>query len=179
MKKIIRTNEKDGRERMTSDDNSTETKERTAPDKSNDQEGTNIKVTIQTTEGQYERTVEVDNTSNFPLQQRLGLAKYKIPEPPKMMHNIPKYYITKQLSAGQVLKFDIRNPEPTRQLWNRSTELQEKELEDETQECIIETEQEIKARNQKQQKESGKTLGREQPQETNTRGENKNKQRKI
>ena len=80
---------------------------------------TDKRITIQTAEGQYEAILRVDNTNNCPLQEKLGMTRYSIPEPPEMMHNIPKYHTTKKLLSGQVLKIDISRPDPGRQLWNR------------------------------------------------------------
>ena len=82
-------------------------------------ETTDKTITIHTTEGQYEAILRVDNTNNCPLQEKLGLTRYRISEPPRMMRNIPKYHTTKKLPAGQVLKFDISRPDPDRQLWSR------------------------------------------------------------
>ena len=114
---------------------------------------TDRKITIQTAEGHYETILTVGNSNNCPLQQKLGLTRYKIPEPPMMMRNIPKYYTTKNLHAGQTLKFDIRNPDPGKQLWNRTNRTQRNENRDEVQECIIETEQAIQARESKSNSE--------------------------
>ena len=100
---------------------------------------TDRKVTIQTKEGQYEATLRVDNINNCPMQGKLGPARYRISEPPRMMHNIPKYHTTKQIQNGQVLKFDISRPDPGRQLWNRRQE----ERGGYTQDCIAETTEEI------------------------------------
>jgi len=85
-----------------------------------------------------------------------------------MMRNIPKYYTTKNLLAGQTLKFDIRNPDPGRQLWNRTNRTQGNENRDETQECIIETSQEIQARETKTTAKANlkRTIQHEQPRET-------------
>ena len=68
-------------------------------DQTKETKETDIKITIQTTEGQYETILTVDNSNNCPLQQKLGLARYRISEPPRMMRNIPKYYTTKNLQA--------------------------------------------------------------------------------
>ena len=53
-------------------------------------ETTDKKITIQTTEGQYEAILRADNTNNCPLQGKLGLTRYRIPEPPRMMRKTPK-----------------------------------------------------------------------------------------
>ena len=55
------------------------------------------------------------------------------------MHNIPKYYTTKGLINGKVLKFDIRRPTKDEQLRNKQTE----RTNNHTQECIIEPHNEI------------------------------------
>ena len=103
-------------------------------------ENTNRKtVTIQTTEGHYEATLTEDNSNNCLIQKQLGLTRYRIPKPPEMMHNIPTYHKTKNLQNGQVLKFDTRKPDPGRRLWNR----QEEHERCDTQECIIETKEQI------------------------------------
>ena len=52
-------------------------------------------VTIQTIEGIKGALREIDNAKNFRCQQRLGLARYKIPETPRPMRNIPKFYTSK------------------------------------------------------------------------------------
>ena len=59
--------------------------------------------------------------------------------PPEMMRNIPMYHTTKQQQNGQVLKFDTKKPDPGRRLWNR----QEEHGRHDTQECIIETKEQI------------------------------------
>ena len=78
-----------------------------------------LKVTIQTTDGSYEESLAVDNSNNFPIQRRINIARCIISKPPRTMRNIHKYYTAKQLQTPQVLKFDIRNPDPSRQLRNR------------------------------------------------------------
>ena len=52
-----------------------------------------------------------------------------------MIRNISKYYTTGKLQGRQVLKFNIRNPDPIRQLWDRRQE----DSEHANQECLIET----------------------------------------
>merc|ERR1712112_78461 len=118
--------------------NTTETTKQNVPNKT---------VTVQTKEGQYEATLTVDNDRNFPLREKhgkLGLTRYRISKPPMMMHNIPRYYTTKNLMNRHVLKFDIRKPDPHQQLWNRQ---EEERGEHHIQECIIETTNEIEKRN--------------------------------
>ena len=108
----------------------------------------NKTVTVQTKEGQYEATLTVGNDKNFPLREihgQLGLTRYRISKPPMMMRNIPRYYTTKNLTNRQVIKFDIRKPDPHQQLWNRREE--ERRGEHHIQECIIETTNEIAKRN--------------------------------
>ena len=75
-------------------------------------------VTIQTTEERYEEELIGDNSNNRHIQKRLNLIRYRIHRPPRTMRNIPKYHTTEKLQNRQVLKFDIRNPDPVRQLWN-------------------------------------------------------------
>jgi len=107
----------------------------------------NKTVTVQTKEGQYEATLTADNDKNCPLREiheKLGLTRYRIAKPPMMMHNIARYYATKNLMGRQVLKFDIRKPDPHQQLWNRREE--ERRGEHHIQECIIETTNEIAKR---------------------------------
>ena len=108
----------------------------------------NKTVTVQTTEGQYEATLTADNDKNCPLREiheKIGLTRYRISRPPMTMRNIPKYYTAKNLTNRQVLKFDIRKPDPHQQLWNRREE--ERREEHHIQECIIETTNEIAKRN--------------------------------
>ena len=95
------------------------------------------------------------------------------------MRNIPKYHTTKNLPAGQKLKFDIRNPDPGKQLWNRTNRTQGNENGDGTQECIIETAQEIQARESKTTigGKLKRTIRQEQPRET--QDESISKKRKI
>ena len=127
-------------------------------------------MTIQTTEGRYEATLRVDNTNNCPLQEKLGLTRYSISKPPDMIRNIPKYYTTEKLLSVQILKFDVRRPDPDRQLWNR----QQGNNRDETQECIIETVQEMHAQepNETMQKTRKRTIQLDQ-------SENINKKRRL
>ena len=76
-------------------------------------------VTIKTKEGSYEAGLLIDNANYCPLRGGLNLTRYRAPEPPRLLRIIPKYYRAKQLPRRQVLKFDIREPEPYRQLWRR------------------------------------------------------------
>ena len=75
-------------------------------------------VTIRTREGRYEAGLIIDNTNNCPMQKKLNMARYRIPEHPRLMRNIPKFYTTKKLLHRQVRKFDIREPGPYQQLWH-------------------------------------------------------------
>ena len=100
-------------------------KNRKKPDKAVNERRGKITVTIQNREGQYEATLTAETDENCPLRtirEKLGLTRYKIPQPPKMMHNIPMHYTTKDLYNGKVLKFDIRRPTKDEQLWNKQTE---------------------------------------------------------
>ena len=99
-------------------------------------------ITTQPTEGCYDATLTEDNSNNCLIQKQLGLTRYIIPKPPDMMHNIPMYHTAKKLQHGQVLKFDTRKPDPGRRLWHR----QEERERHETQECIIETKEQIPQR---------------------------------
>ena len=92
-------------------------------------------VTIQTTEGSYEARLVEDDSNNFHIQKRMKLTRYRISKPPGMMRNIPKYQTSETLKKQQVLRFDIRNQDPGRQLWNRRKESSEHA----DQECLIET----------------------------------------
>ena len=84
-----------------------------------------------------------------------------------MMHNIPKHHATKQIQNGQVLKFDISRPDTGRQLWNRRQEGRGGY----TQECIIETTEEIKRKETTiTQNKSRKGL-EHQPQKKNKAGD--------
>ena len=164
MRKIPKPNEN---EEKTIKENNANLEKGGNDDQTKERRETDRKVTIQTTEGQYETTLIVDNSNNCPIQQKLGLTRYRILEPPRMMRNIPKYYTTRNLPAGQTLKFDIRNPDPGRQLWNRTNRTQWNENRDETQECIIETAQEIQARESKTAARGKlkRTIQHEQPRE--------------
>ena len=53
------------------------------------------------------------------ISEKLGLTTYKIHRPPEMMRNVPKYYTTKGLVNGKVLKFDIRRSTKDEQLWGK------------------------------------------------------------
>ena len=94
-----------------------------------------------------------------------------------MMRNIPKYYTTRNLLSGKILKFDIKNPDPGKQLWNRTNRTQWNEDRNETQECIIETEQEIQARKAKTTIEGKlkRTIQQEQPREAHNEKQTKEK----
>ena len=118
-------------------------KQKGEPNKKGNDPHKKITVTIQTREGQYETTLMEEMDEKCPLKQireKLGLTRYRIPQPPEMMHNIPKYYTTKGLVNGKVLKFDIRRPTKDEQLWNKQTE----RTKNQTQECIIESHSEIR-----------------------------------
>ena len=97
------------------------------PDNAENETQEQITVTIQNREGQYEATLIAEKDENCPLQkirEKLGLTRYKIPQPPKTIHNIPMRYTTKGLFNGKVLKFDIKRPTKDEQLWNKQTEKQ-------------------------------------------------------
>ena len=66
------------------------------------------------------------------------------------MRNIPMYHTTEKLQNGQVLKFDVRKPGPGRRLWNR-----EEQERNDTQECIIETKEQIIQRENKDTRTTG------------------------
>ena len=55
-------------------------------------------VTTQTAGGRYEAIPQIDNANNSPIQRKLNLTRYGIPEPPRMMRNLPKFY-----TAGKLL----------------------------------------------------------------------------
>ena len=116
-----------------------------------------ITVTIQNREGQYEATLTAETDRNCPLQkirEKLGLIRYRVPQPPKMMHNIPTHYTTKGLVNGKVLKFDIKKPTKDEQLRNKQTE----KTKNSTQERIIESHSEINnAKQSKTNEEQNKT----------------------
>ena len=76
-------------------------------------------VTIQTRGGSHEAGLIIDNTNNCQLQEKLNMTRYRIPQPPQLTHNIPRFYTAKKLSHRQVLKFDIREPGPHRQIWRK------------------------------------------------------------
>lgn len=97
-------------------------------------------LTIQNDEGIYEARVAVADSNNFPLQTKLRITRYRIPEPPRLMRNIPKFYTSKELLRRHVLKFDIRDPRPNHQLWKVGKCTQENP----TRECIIETHEQQK-----------------------------------
>ena len=67
-------------------------------------------VTAQTTEGSYESRLRIENPNNCPIQKKLNLARYSIPEPPIMMRKVPQYYTSEGLRRRKALKFDMRNP---------------------------------------------------------------------
>ena len=74
---------------------------------------------IQAMAGRFEASLVEGASSNCPIQKKMKLTRFRISKPPRMMRNIAKYYPTEKLRNQQVLKFDIRNPDPSRQLWNR------------------------------------------------------------
>ena len=49
-------------------------------------------VTIQNDGRRYEAGLVVDNSNNCPLQKQLRSTRYRIPEPPRLMRNKPKFY---------------------------------------------------------------------------------------
>ena len=63
------------------------------------------RITIQTTEGQYEAIIRADNTNNCTLQEKLGLTRYRIPEPPETMRNIPEYHTAKKTALWTSTKY--------------------------------------------------------------------------
>ena len=65
----------------------------------------------------------------------MDIARYIISKPPYVMRNIPKYYTNQKLQEQQVLKIDIRNTDPGRQLWGRMEDTSEHAQQD----CIIVT----------------------------------------
>ena len=76
------------------------------------------------------------------------------------MRNIPKYHATNQLQNGQVLKFDIRNPDQIRQLRNQRGG--PGNAGHATQECLIDTMGEIKEGGDKPSSRTQKrTIGKE------------------
>ena len=74
------------------------------------------------------------------------------------MRNVPKYYNAEKLQERQVLKFDIRNPDPSRQLWGRRGGNSEHAF----RECLIETTDQIQ--------EKGKHAPRAEHKGKNTEG---------
>ena len=96
---------------------------------------TDTTVTIQTTEGSYDARLVEGDSNNRPVRKKMKLARYRISMPPRMMRNISKYYTAEKLQNQQVLKFDIRNPDPSRQLRNR----RKGNSEHTDRECLIET----------------------------------------
>ena len=61
-----------------------------------------------------------------------------------MMRNISNYHTSEKLKKQQVLKFDIRNPDPGRQLWGRRGENSEHAY----REFLIETTEQIQEKAQ-------------------------------
>ena len=100
---------------------------------------TEYQVAIQTTEGSSEARLAADNSNSWQLQNKMNFDRYIISEPPYLIRNIPKYHITHKLQERQVLKFDIRIPDPGRQLLNRREDASEHANHD----CIIETIEQI------------------------------------
>ena len=93
------------------------------------------KVAIKTTGGRYEAELIEDNPNNCPIQRKMNLIRYTISRPRRMMRNTPKYREAEEMKNQQVPKFDIRNPDPVRQFWNRRGENSEHA----DRECLIET----------------------------------------
>ena len=92
-------------------------------------------VGIQTTAGSYDARFAVDNSNRCPILKRMNIARYIISKSPYVRRNAPKYYITSNLPEKQVLKFDIRNPETGRQLWNRMADASKHANMD----CVVQT----------------------------------------
>ena len=87
------------------------------------------------------------------------------------MRNIPKYHTTKQLQNGQVLKFDIRNPDPCRQLWNRRLE----NTVHATHECLIETMHQIREK----EKQAEEQNDRKRTRATEMKSDNSNNKKQT
>ena len=119
-------------------------------------------VTTQTAGGRYKAGLTIDNPDNFPIHQKLRIARYIIPGPPVMMCNIPKYYAATKLLYRQVLRFDIRNPWNYQQLWGRKQYTRENT----TQDCIIGTPEPKKRRTQKSLRENQPIEPRKQSTQT-------------
>ena len=101
--------------------------------------------TIQTTAGRYEARLTEDNANDWPIRRMTQLPRYIISGPPRMMRNIPKYYATEKPRDSQVLKFDVRHPDPDRHRRNRRKE--SSELAD--RECVIEHMEQIQEKRNK------------------------------
>ena len=69
-----------------------------------------------------------------------------------MMRDVQKYHITKKLQERQVLKFDVRNLDPCRQLRNRREDTSESANQD----CIIDALGPIRTRKQASEKRKNK-----------------------
>ena len=74
-------------------------------------------VTIQNAEGSYEERLIVENPNNCPPQKQLQQNRYRIPEPPRLMRDIPKFFAKKKLIQRQVLQFDAREPGLSGRIW--------------------------------------------------------------
>ena len=59
----------------------------------------------------------------LPTTGEMKPTRYRIPEPPRLMCNIQRFYIAEKLPTIQVLKFDSREPAPYRQIWRRKISL--------------------------------------------------------
>ena len=73
-----------------------DSKENAAWDTMNKTDGQHY-VTIQNNDGRYEERLIIDNPNSYPNQkQKLQLTRYRSPEPPRLMRNIPKFYTAKK-----------------------------------------------------------------------------------
>ena len=52
------------------------------------------------------------------LQGKFIHTRYRAPETPRRVRNIPKFYTAGKLQSRKVLMFDIRDPEPYCKLWH-------------------------------------------------------------
>ena len=91
--------------------------------------------TTQTAGKTYEALLKLDTAINCPFQRKLTLSRCCIPEPPRLMRNIPKFYTANKLLPIHALKFDIRTPGPSRKIWRRKQYAREAAI----RECILGT----------------------------------------
>ena len=85
--------------------------------------------------GKLRRKTSGDKSNNCPIQKQMQHTRYRISKSPRVMRNIPKFCTTRKLQNRQVLRFNIRNPDPIRQLWGRRQENSEHP----NHVCLIET----------------------------------------